>query len=404
MACWTRPSICRTAIARAGSTACRRSTTPSARDSAAFWPKRTRSRPAPSCRRSPRSIPEPRSRGERGRHRLPARRVGPYRIVRKLAEGGMGTVWLAHRTDVMVNRPVALKLPRGAWRGVDLAERMAEEREILAALNHPNIARLYDAGLASSGQPYLALEYVEGRPIDEYVKARQLPLRARLRLFLLVARAVAHAHARLIVHRDLKPSNILVTDEGEVKLLDFGIAKLLDDGRIAEARSPRRPRIFSRRTTRRRNRSPAKRWALRPTCIRAAWCCTSCWPACDPARVDVRRADASDRGHARRATRGARATPRSDPSTRVRCAATSTRSCSRRSRSGRTSDTPRSTRSPTTSTATCTITRCSRGPTAPGTGCRSVSPATRSPSAQPRPSSSRSWPGRASPPGRRTSR
>jgi eukaryotic-like serine/threonine-protein kinase len=157
-----------------------------------------------------------------------------YRILRKLAEGGMGTVWLAHRTDVMVNRPVALKLPRGAWRGVDLGERMAEEREILAALNHPHIARLYDAGLASSGQPYLALEYVEGRPIDQYVKARQLSVRDRLRLFLLVARAVAHAHARLIVHRDLKPANILVTDDGDVKLLDFGIAKLLDNGCIAD--------------------------------------------------------------------------------------------------------------------------------------------------------------------------
>ena len=170
---------------------------------------------------------------DRGRRRR--RRSRPYRILRKLGEGGMGTVWLAQRTDVMVNRPVALKLPRAAWLGVGLAERMAEEREILAALNHPNIARLYDAGIASSGQPYLALEYVEGRPIDEYVKARQLPVRARLRLFLQVARAVAHAHARLIVHRDLKPSNILVTDEGEVKLLDFGIAKLLDDGRVAEA-------------------------------------------------------------------------------------------------------------------------------------------------------------------------
>jgi eukaryotic-like serine/threonine-protein kinase len=158
--------------------------------------------------------------------------VEPYRVVRKLAEGGMGTVWLAHRTDVMVNRPVALKLPCGAWLGDGLAERLADEREILAALNHPNIARLYDAGVASGGHPYLALEYVEGRPIDEYVTAKQLPIRARLHLFLLVARAVAHAHARLIVHRDLKPSNILVTDDGDVKLLDFGIAKLLDDGRL----------------------------------------------------------------------------------------------------------------------------------------------------------------------------
>jgi serine/threonine-protein kinase len=160
--------------------------------------------------------------------------VANYRIVRKLSEGGMGTVWLAHRTDVMVNRAVALKLPRGAWLGAGLAERMAEEREILAALDHPNIARLYDAGVAGAGQPYLALEYVDGNPIDEYVKARQPAIRARLQLFLQMTRAVAHAHARLVVHRDLKPSNILVTDHGEVKLLDFGIAKLLDDGRAVE--------------------------------------------------------------------------------------------------------------------------------------------------------------------------
>jgi eukaryotic-like serine/threonine-protein kinase len=157
--------------------------------------------------------------------------VGPYRVLRMLAEGGMGAVWLAERADGTVNRPVALKLPRGAWLGAGFAERMAREREILAALNHPNIARLYDAGIATSGQPYLALEYVAGRPIDEYVKARQLPIRVRLQLFLQVARAVAHAHTRLIVHRDLKPSNILVTDDGDVKLLDFGIARLLDDGR-----------------------------------------------------------------------------------------------------------------------------------------------------------------------------
>ena len=163
--------------------------------------------------------------------------IAPYRVIRRLAVGGMGTVWLAHRTDVMVNRRVALKLPRGARLGVGFAERLAEEREILAALNHPNIARLYDAGITCSGKPYLALEYVAGRPIDVYASARQLSLRARLRLFLLVARAVAHAHARLIVHRDLKPNNILVTDDGDVKLLDFGIAKLLEDGRKTETTS-----------------------------------------------------------------------------------------------------------------------------------------------------------------------
>jgi serine/threonine-protein kinase len=163
--------------------------------------------------------------------------IAPYRVLHRIAVGGMGTVWLAHRTDVMVNRLVALKLPRGRWLSLGFADRLSEEREILAALNHPNIARLYDAGITGSGQPYLAIEYVAGRPIDEFVKRRQLPMRSRLQLFLLVARAVAHAHARLIVHRDLKPTNILVTDDGDVKLLDFGIARLLQDGRIAAPNS-----------------------------------------------------------------------------------------------------------------------------------------------------------------------
>jgi serine/threonine-protein kinase len=160
--------------------------------------------------------------------------IDSYHIVRKLGEGGMGTVWLAHRTDVMVNRFVALKLPRRsrlAWR---FPERLANEREILAALNHPNIARLYDAGVTAAGQPYLALEHVAGIPIDAHVKANSLAVGERLRLFVLVARAVAHAHSRMIVHGDLKPSNVLVTDAGEVKLLDFGIARLLNDGRLAD--------------------------------------------------------------------------------------------------------------------------------------------------------------------------
>ena len=171
--------------------------------------------------------------------------VGPYTVVRKLSEGGMGTVWLARRTDGMVNRLVALKLPRGGGWRAGLAERMTNEREILSALNHPNIARLYDAGVAVSGQPYLALEYVTGCPIDEYANTHQLPIRARLQLFLQIARAVAHAHARLIVHRDLKPSNILVTDDGDVKLLDFGIAKLLDDDGGAGAATATTGRHFT---------------------------------------------------------------------------------------------------------------------------------------------------------------
>jgi serine/threonine-protein kinase len=156
-------------------------------------------------------------------------RVGPYRLVREIGSGGMASVWLAERDDGLINRPVALKLPHRAWRHAQLADRMAREREILAALNHPNIATLYDAGISDDGQPYLALEYVRGEPIDAYCRTLALPLRYRLGLFIQVTRAVAHAHTKLIVHRDLKPSNILVTPEGEVRLLDFGIAKLLED-------------------------------------------------------------------------------------------------------------------------------------------------------------------------------
>jgi eukaryotic-like serine/threonine-protein kinase len=160
--------------------------------------------------------------------------VGPYRLVRPLGEGGMGEVWLAERSDMLQRRKVALKLPRLLTGRAALAERMAREREILAGLNHPNIARLYDAGLTADGQPYLALEYVEGERIDAYCQRKALEVPARLRLVLQVARAVAHAHANLVVHRDLKPANILVTETGEVRLLDFGIAKLLDAGRAQE--------------------------------------------------------------------------------------------------------------------------------------------------------------------------
>jgi serine/threonine protein kinase len=160
--------------------------------------------------------------------------VGAYRLVRLLAEGGMGSVWLAERSDGLVNRPIALKLPRGARWGPQFAARLAREREILAALNHPNIARLYDAGLTSDGEPFLALEYVEGRRIDEYCRDGRLDPHTRLQLFLQVANAVAHAHAKLVVHRDLKPANILVTGAGQVRLLDFGIAKLLEQGRAEE--------------------------------------------------------------------------------------------------------------------------------------------------------------------------
>jgi eukaryotic-like serine/threonine-protein kinase len=166
----------------------------------------------------------------------PGQEIGPYRLVRELGSGGMGVVWMAERTDGLINRPVALKLPHGAWKRAGLAERMAREREILATLTHPNIAHLYDAGVMADGQPFLAIELVDGRRIDAYCNEQQLGVDARLRLFSQVAGAVAYAHGKLVVHRDLKPANILVSAEGQVRLLDFGIAKLLDEGTAKETR------------------------------------------------------------------------------------------------------------------------------------------------------------------------
>ncbi len=161
-------------------------------------------------------------------------RVGPYRLLRELGQGGMGVVWLAERDDGTLQRTVALKLPRLGW-STGLHERMSRERDILASLAHAHIARIYDAGVDSLGRPYLALEYVEGEAIDAYVRSRSLSTVDRLRLLLQVAQAVAHAHGRLVVHRDLKPANILVTKEGEVRLLDFGIAQLLENERAVES-------------------------------------------------------------------------------------------------------------------------------------------------------------------------
>jgi len=159
----------------------------------------------------------------------PGTLAGPYRLERLLGEGGMGQVWLAGRADGLYQRRVALKLLRPGLADPNLRLRFTRERQILARLAHPHIARLLDAGISSDGQPYLALEYVEGEPITDWCRRRNLSLDARLRLFLQTCDAVSHAHANLIVHRDLKPSNILVTAHEEVRLLDFGIAKLLDN-------------------------------------------------------------------------------------------------------------------------------------------------------------------------------
>jgi serine/threonine-protein kinase len=158
----------------------------------------------------------------------PGQEIGPYRLVSPIGEGGMGQVWLAVRADGLYERRVALKLLRPGLGDAGLHARFTRERQILARLGHAHIARLLDAGISEDGQPYLALDYVRGDPITDYARARGLDLRARLQLFAQVCAAVSHAHANLVVHRDLKPSNILVTSAGEVCLLDFGIAKLLD--------------------------------------------------------------------------------------------------------------------------------------------------------------------------------
>ena len=161
-----------------------------------------------------------------GEPMAPGDLVGPYRLMQCLGAGGMAQVWLAERADGAYQREVALKIPDLDKRG-DLPERFALERDILATLEHPHIARFYDAGVASDGTPYLALEHVRGRDLIAWADERRLAVPARLELFLQVLDAVQHAHERGVLHRDLKPSNILVTEEGRILLLDFGVARLL---------------------------------------------------------------------------------------------------------------------------------------------------------------------------------
>ncbi|MGE4069714.1 MAG: protein kinase [Lysobacterales bacterium] len=166
-------------------------------------------------------------------------RLGPWRLERHLGAGGMGSVYLAQRDDGAYRQLAAVKLVRADWDREILQQRFRVERQILAGLNHPNIARLLDGGLSEDCKPYLVLEYVDGKDIVEYCNQRRLDLGERLQLFLIVGAAVAHAHHRLVVHRDLKPSNILVDAGGRVKLLDFGIAKLLTADAEATAREQR---------------------------------------------------------------------------------------------------------------------------------------------------------------------
>lgn len=163
----------------------------------------------------------------RGDGGLAGQKIGAYTLVSQLGQGGMGTVWLAKRSDGRFERQAAVKFVRLALSGRATEERFKREGSILGRLAHPHIAELLDAGISADGNPYLILEYVDGVPIDQYCDEHKLDVDARIRLFLDVLSSVAEAHANLIVHRDLKPSNVLVRHDGQVKLLDFGIAKLL---------------------------------------------------------------------------------------------------------------------------------------------------------------------------------
>jgi len=165
---------------------------------------------------------------------LAGRQIGAYRILRESGRGGMGVVYLAERADGQFQQQVALKLIKRGMDSDAILQRFLHERQILARLQHPNVARLLDGGVTAEGQPYFAMEHVDGKPLTTYCDERRLGIEARLGLFLTACAAVQYAHQNLVVHRDLKPSNMLVTETGELKLVDFGIAKLLG-GEAGEA-------------------------------------------------------------------------------------------------------------------------------------------------------------------------
>ena len=164
--------------------------------------------------------------------------VGPYRLARPLGHGGMSSVYLAVRDDDQFQKVAALKLIRPGMDSDDIVRRLRSERRILASLDHPSVAKLYDGGTTDDGLPYFVMEYIDGLPITEYCDLQRLSLRARLELFNDVAAAVHYAHRNLVVHRDIKPSNVLVTADGAVKLLDFGIAKLINPSLFGRAHEP----------------------------------------------------------------------------------------------------------------------------------------------------------------------
>ena len=208
--------------------------------------------------------------------------LGAYTLEAPLGHGGMGSVWLARRSDGRYEGKVAIKFLNAALVGRAGEERFRREGSILARLTDPNIARLIDAGVSGTGQPYLVLELVEGKRIDRHCDDEHVDVAARLELFLDVLGAVAHAHANLIVHRDLKPSNVLVTGDGTVKLLDFGIAKLLEDEATGRAAidSPAGADAVARRPNRFSKRFPFFRAAVSS----ASAACWRAWTSCPPRR------------------------------------------------------------------------------------------------------------------------
>ncbi len=155
-------------------------------------------------------------------------RIGVYQIMEKIGHGGMGEVYRAVRADGQYDKQIAIKLVRVGLDSPFLVERFRHERQILASLDHPNIARLHDGGTTDNGIPYLVMELIKGTPIDHYCDEHDLDIAERLQLFTQVCSAVQYAHQRLVIHRDIKPSNILVTEDKVPKLLDFGIAKIVD--------------------------------------------------------------------------------------------------------------------------------------------------------------------------------
>ena len=208
----------------------------------------------------------------------PDLRLGAYRLVREIGRGGVGQVFLAERNDGQFRQNVAIKLLKRGMDSDAVLQRFRNERQILASLDHPNIARVIDGGAAHDGRPYLVMEYIDGTAITEYCRACRASLETRVELMLQVCEAVQHAHQRLLIHRDIKPSNVLVTGSGVPKLLDFGIAKLLAPGAFDGADAVHTAELNPVLTpgSRARNRSSVNRSRPVRTSTVSGCCCTSC--------------------------------------------------------------------------------------------------------------------------------